>query len=250
MPDHRKHRGAHPEDAELFAPAVVPRLQEASDHLAWLLSRGYGEPASLELVGNRFALNERQRRAVLRATCSDRQREDRRARELPANALRDRALEVDGFNLLLTVEAALGGGVLLACRDGALRDMASMHGSYRRVEETLPAIHAIGVTLASYAPASVGWLLDRPVSNSGRLAAMLREAAEEHDYPWTVEVVPDPDPLLAESAAVVATADSGILDAGILDVGNLDAGLTWLNLAALVVRERVDDPWVVDLGGR
>jgi hypothetical protein len=29
------------------------------------------------------------------------------------------------------VEAALAGGVILACRDGAYRDMASIHGTWR-----------------------------------------------------------------------------------------------------------------------
>ena len=38
--------------------------------------------------------------------------------------------------MLTTIEAALAGGVILAARDGAYRDMASMHGSYRKVAET------------------------------------------------------------------------------------------------------------------
>src|SRR6266404_1471952 len=45
-------------------------------------------------------------------------------------------LLIDGFNLILTLESALGGGVMLVGRDGCYRDMASVHGTYRRVEET------------------------------------------------------------------------------------------------------------------
>ena len=46
-------------------------------------------------------------------------------------------------NVLITLESALGGGVLLRCRDGCLRDMASLHGTYRIVDETDPALDAL-----------------------------------------------------------------------------------------------------------
>ena len=55
---------------------------------------------------------------------------------------------IDGFNLLITLEAALSGGLVLLCRDGCLRDLSSVHGSYRSVQETERAINLIGTTLA------------------------------------------------------------------------------------------------------
>jgi hypothetical protein len=60
-------------------------------------------------------------------------------------------IELDGFNVLTTVEAALADGVLLLGRDGCLRDMASMHGSFRRVEETRPALECVGRVLEELA---------------------------------------------------------------------------------------------------
>jgi hypothetical protein len=53
-------------------------------------------------------------------------------------------LWIDGYNVLTSIEAALSGGVILRARDGCYRDMASMHGSYRKVEETISAIHILG----------------------------------------------------------------------------------------------------------
>src|SRR5688500_10446127 len=53
MPDHRSHRGPHPEDAGLFAPAVHPTLRSAVADLSWLLTRGYADPSALKLVGDR-----------------------------------------------------------------------------------------------------------------------------------------------------------------------------------------------------
>jgi hypothetical protein len=134
---------------------------------------------------------------------------------------------IDGFNVLVTVEAALAGGVLLRCRDGCLRDMASMHGSYRRMVETDAAVDLIGAALAPLRLGTVRWLLDQPVSNSGRLAERIRAAAPP-DAGWHCELVHDPDRPLRDAPAevVVATADSGILD----------HGPRWLDLASLAVR--------------
>ena len=216
MPDTRAHRGPHPRDAVLFAGVVVPDLREATSHLSWLLSRGYVNPSALKLVGDRFDLKDRQRVAVGRCACPDAARHDRAARRLSLRDLRGKSVYLDGFNVVTTVEAALGGGVLLIGRDGAVRDMASMHGNYRKVAETAPALERIRDVLDEAAPAAVRWLLDRPVSNSGRLAALIRGAAGDRN--WAAECVRDPDPLLyvpddgADPDFVAATADAGILD--------------------------------------
>lgn len=236
MSDRRRHRGAHPRDRELFAQEHWPALQAAVAHLSWLLSRGYAEPSSLKLVGDRFRLTERQRLAVRRAACSDQQRAERRRKRQSLQTLRGERLEVDGFNLLTTIEAALAGGVLLACRDGLLRDMASMHGSYRKVGETRPALERIGAVLSPAAPAEVVWRLDEPVSNSGRLAGVIAAVAAEHGWSWRTEVVGDPDRLLSRSPFCVATADSVILD----------RCARWCDVATAVVQD-VPDAWIIPL---
>ena len=217
VPDARAHRGPDSRDARLFADAQIPALRAAVAELGWLLSRGYVNPSAVKLVGDRHGLRDRQRVAVRRAACSDGALEDRAARRVPLDELKDREVTVDGFNVVTTAEAALGGGILLRCRDGAVRDMASMHGNYRRVAETGPALGLIRDVLNEVNPAAVRWLLDRPVSNSGRLAGLIREAAARPGEPrrWTAECVPDPDPLLCENKAdefVAATADGGVLD--------------------------------------
>ncbi len=134
--------------------------------------------------------------AVLRSACSDAALASRRSRELNPGSVRGRPLLIDGFNLILTLESALGGGVVLVGRDGCYRDMASVHGSYRRVEETRPALDLSAQWLAEWGVGPCTWLLDAPVSNSGRLAAMIRAVG----LGWSAEVIPDPDAILAPSA--------------------------------------------------
>lgn len=110
MPDTRSHRGPHPEDAVLFAHEKWPALQGASADLCWLLDRGYAMRSALTLVGDRYALAQRQRLAVARSTCAASDRDRRLAHQAPVAALRDAELWIDGYNLLITVEAALAGG--------------------------------------------------------------------------------------------------------------------------------------------
>jgi len=237
VPDRRKHRGKHPEDARLFGPEAQGALRAAVADLSLLLTRGYAEKSALKLVGDRFALDERQRRAVMRATCSDESRERRRAHQAAPEELRGRPLVIDGYNVLTTVEAALAAGVILAARDGTCRDIAGLHGTYRKVEETLPALALLGRALDDLGVAECRWYLDSPVSNSGRLKTVMLEVAARSGWPWKVEVVPSPDRVLIESGEIVATSDSAILDR----CGR------WFNLARAVVAARVPQAFVVEL---
>ena len=237
MPDRRTHRGPHPEDEELFATGAIPRLQDATRDLCWLLSRGYAAVSALKLVGDRHALRQRQRIAVARSACSDTESARRAGRRLDLAGLNGRKLLVDGYNLLTTIEAALAGGVILAARDGSYRDMASMHGSWRRVAETGPAIDLIGGFLKMADAPDCHWYLDRPVSNSGRLRKLLADRAASEGWHWSVELADDPDRVLAAAQEPIATADSAILD----------RCTSWVNLAAELIRARIPDAWIVEL---
>ena len=239
MPDRRKHRGPHPEDARLFAPEVWPLLREAAADLCWLLSRGYADKSSLKLVGDRYELVARQRTAVGRCSCSDARAARRKDRRVRPEGLAGRPLWLDGYNVLTTVESALAGGVVLAGRDGTYRDMASMHGSYRKVAETLPALKLLGRVTAALKVGQCLWYLDRPVSNSGRLKQIMEDVAAAEGWPWQVDLVHDPDALLAETGQIVATADSAILD----------RCTAWFNLARETVVRHVPQSRMLDLSG-
>ncbi|HNR31827.1 MAG TPA: DUF434 domain-containing protein [Candidatus Hydrogenedentes bacterium] len=237
MPSKQNHRGRHPADTALFAPEHVPRLREAVSDLSWLLTRGYSRVSALKLVGDHNQFAVRQRMAVDRCACSDASLAWRREHQVPCAHIRGETLIVDGYNLLITVESALAGGVLLRGRDGCIRDMASLRGSYRRVEETLPAIEHIGDVLATRAPARVEWYLDAPVSNSGRLKALLQTRADAAGWPWDIRLAPNPDTLLAASPHIVITADSWILD----------RAARWANVAPEVLDGSGGDVTVLDL---
>ena len=239
MPDIRKHRGAHPEDRKLFADDQLPALRTAVRELSWLLSRDYSIKGALKLVGDRYALTDRQRLAASRAACSDQSKEHRAATHLPVDAMAGKEIIIDGFNLIITIEAALSGGILIHGRDGCIRDLSSVHGSYRSVNETDQAINLIGTALAGLRPKSVAWLLDRPISNSGRLAKRIRDLATETAWNWTVEVLFNPDAEIIASGHLVVSSDSHVLD-------ETDR---WINLTRNLLDHRLKKFWLIDLSG-
>src|SRR5258708_5218327 len=110
MPDRRMHRGPHPDDDRLFGPEMIPRLVSATDDVCWLLNRAYAAPSCLKLAGDRYELQQRQRTAVARCSCSESAKLRRTARQIPIGSLTGQTLLIDGYNVLTTVEAALAGG--------------------------------------------------------------------------------------------------------------------------------------------
>lgn len=240
MPDTRKNRGANPTDDALFSSAQHPLLRRACADLSWLLSHRYAMPSALKLVGDRYDLTARQRKAVERGTCTELQRASRVAKRHDALRLKDARVCVDTFNVIITSESALGGAPVFIGQDTALRDLAGVHGHWRRVHQTAQALASLSGPLSL--AREVTFVLDRPVSNSGRLATWIRAYAAEHALPWHVFLSDRADEAVIAHGGIIASADARILDA-------CDA---WVDLPAIVVRQTAGAypayrPWLVDL---
>jgi hypothetical protein len=232
----QRHRGANLNDKTLFSDKQLLRLHDAVYELCWLLDRGYARHSAIKLVGDHHQLAMRQRLAISRAACSNASRKIRQAKCLPIEKIKDQPLIIDGFNLIITVETAMAGGLLLGCCDGCVRDIASIHGTYRQVHETRQAIELIGKVLQSFNPEIILWLFDKPVSNSGRLAGMVRDIAEAHGWNWQIELVENPDQVILGSHKVAITSDSAILDS----VGR------WVNLGDYLITSHFQGAWLID----
>lgn len=212
MPDKRKHRGQHPADPSLFSSAQLPKLSMAVYDLSWLLGKGYSEKAAVKLVGDRYRLKQRQRMAIQRAVCTEIQKLNRQDKALEIYEVKDRKMLIDGLNLLITIESALSHGLIFEGLDGCYRDLASVHGTYKKVQETPQAIQLIGEVLHDLGTGPVTWLLDKPVSNSVRIKQLLCGLAEANNWPWDVELVNNPDSILMHSIVPIISSDSMILD--------------------------------------
>ncbi|PSQ98924.1 MAG: DUF434 domain-containing protein [Bacteroidetes bacterium SW_11_64_17] len=209
------NRGPHPEDPEQFGPDQYERLRAAVRDLSWLRSRGYSSSRPLRC---------RASSPGSRARCSP-------------GAVAGRELHVDAFNVLITVEAALGGAYLFVGRDTAYRDVDPLKGTYRIVQQTDPALALLADTLSALDLEGITWHLDDSVSNVGRVKARLRHVASERGLAWRLVQEDDVDATLCDVTAPVVTSDSAILD----------ATTAWLHLEALVHRRHVPSARVVDL---
>jgi len=237
VPDKRTHRGPHPADAKLFAAEAIADLAAALADFSLLLTKGYAEKSALKLVGDRFSLTERQRLAVMRSACSDQQLASRNQRRVPIENLAGRLITLDGYNILITIEAAMSGGIVFKGRDGSFRDLASIHGTYRKVTETIPAVQLIGDFLKGLGVTKSLWLLDSPVSNSGRLKTLIGELARENGWDWEIQLLLSPDRELIKTDAIVASSDSVVLD----------GCRRWVNLAQAIIEEKLPKTRLVDL---
>ncbi len=232
-------RGPHPQDRTLFREEALARMREAAADLRYLLGRGYATPSALGLVGDRFQLVTRQRQCLMRAVCAPADAQTVRRGAVDAAAVRNAQLCIDGHNVVITLETALAGGLLVRGDDGFVRDLAEKHGAYRKNVRTEPALRLLGAALSALAPARVCCYFDRPLSGSGALARRMREIVPASSE---VEVVPSPDFVLKARAgedpdAIIATSDSGILR----------RTRRTFDLSAHIITADVRDAWMVSL---
>jgi len=229
-----KHRSLAPEDKIFFDAGRVEKLLRAVDDLTCLLRRGYSQKAAAELVGNRYQLLTRERLALIHAAW---EQESRNSPRKPED-LKGCILYIDGFNLLITLETALGGGILIRAIDGCYRDIANVHGNYTFRIETEDAVELAAKAIKALAVEEAIWYFDRPVSNSGRITKFINETAQRLGVPLHAKTANKVDARLKACPNVVVTADAAILDSGI----------EWFDLAGWIIEHRMSDkPVIIDL---
>jgi hypothetical protein len=228
-----RNRGKDSNDDVLFGPKKIQlKLKEAIVDMHYLLSRGYAEKSSLQLVGNKHRLNVRQQQAVRGMSASQQQMERRKLHTISFNDITSETIIIDGFNLLIILESALSGAYLFKGLDNAYRDLSGVHGTYKRVQQTKEALLLVGNLLKGN---KVVWVFDKPVYNSGRLKTMIREIAEQQGFNWEIILDNNPDKLLAESDHLVVSSDAWVLD----------RAERWLNLSAYIVETSINNANVI-----
>lgn len=230
-------RGFDPDDLKIFSKESIAELKIAQEEIQWLLDRGYKIKQIIEFTGNHYLLSSRARTALQRTTSSTAEYEKRRSTMLPFEYAKGGCLNIDGFNLIITLEVAMSGSPILLGKDGVFRDLAGLRGTYRIIDKTDTAISLIGKTLQELSVPMVKFYLDSPVSNSGRLKTKILEYSEQWGMPVEVELIPNVDAVLAGKERVV-TGDSIILD----------ECKSWFNLSRKIIEDHIQDAWVVDLG--
>ena len=219
-------RGYVPEDERNFAPEAIHTMQIASFHVRYLINEGYDLKQASTFVGNHFLLSERQRLAIMRSLATDEQLAGRRDRQVQITDLGEKEVWIDGFNTIITLEVMLSEGILFECMDGTIRDLAALRGTYRLIPETSEAVRMMLHILQEARISKAIILLDEPVSNSGRLKALIADIGEEFGFEMDIQILRDVDRSLYGRENVI-TSDSVILDHCV----------SWVNLAAECMKE-------------
>lgn len=229
------NRGFVPGDANEFGDAVLPTLRYAQQDIVYLLGRGYELTHAVTFVGNRFQLSARQRTALTRASSEAVVVAARKQRQ--TDSLAGSTVYIDGFNLIITLEAAQSPETtLLGCMDGTVRDLCGLHGTYRLIEATATALNWTAESLVNLKVAQAVFYLDAPVSNSGRLRTAILEVMGRHSLPCEVLLVPNADRELWDKSPVITT-----------DAIILERCSSWVNLAASIISDKLPERRIVRL---
>ena len=202
-------RGYVPEDDKNFSAEAIEKMKTASRHVLYLINEGYDIKQATTFVGNHFILSERQRLALARSLSTEEQLKRRKDKE--RESAQGCEVWIDGFNTIITLEVMLSNSILYRGMDGTIRDLAALRGTYRIIPETTDAVKLLFDTLTKMNVKSAHILLDEPVSNSGRLKALIADIGEGVRFEPDILVIKDVDRTLYEKDNVV-TSDAIILD--------------------------------------
>jgi hypothetical protein len=223
-----RNRGKNTGDDTLFSTQKqIDKLKLALQDMQYLLSRGYAEKASSDLVGNHYRLKARQIQALRGASASELQIQQRKSKELRISDLKGNTIYLDVFNVLILLESLLSEAYIFEGTDGCFRDLSGVHGTYKRVNQTQRAIELVALFYKKSQSENLIWIFDKPVSNSGRIKEMIVDFAKENYLDWNVELEFNPDKFLAENAEIMVSSDAWILD----NCRN------WFNLVGYLINE-------------
>lgn len=187
-------------------------LQKAAEDFRYLLNRGYPRKAALEMVGNRYQLVSDQRHLLHRGVFSDSDSKSRRKKRISINRIGNKDLVIDGYNVLITIEAGLSGRPLVLGDDGFIRDISGLSGNFKKTDKTDEALQLIFDFIKRVKPRKTLLLFDSPISRSGELAREARDGLKRENLSGDAMAVRVPEKILIGFPGIIATSDTAIID--------------------------------------
>lgn len=207
----QSNRGKEAKDDILFGKQAQLIFKEALSDLHYLLSRNYSDKNSLQVVGTRYKLTQRQLRAIQSMAASEEQLTVVKNKAVGIESLIGQDLVFDGFNVLILLESLFSNAYLFKGMDGCYRDLSSVHGTYKKVSQTTMALDCVAEFCKKHRVGSVLWIFDKPVSNSGRIKKMIEELAANENLNWNVVLENNADQSIIDRQKITVSSDAFII---------------------------------------
>jgi hypothetical protein len=156
-------------------------------------------------VCNHYQLTQENRHFLARTTFSDEEAAAIQAKKVSIDTIHQKDLAVDGYNVLITVEALLKGEAVI-CDDLVVRDTQGVFGKYTITDKTHIALTRISEVIDMYHPKSVTFYFDQQVSHSGDLCSIVRNS-----FSYSCKTHNHVDKVLATRNIITATSDSVLI---------------------------------------
>jgi len=187
------------------------KVFEAARDLRYLLERGYHRESALKLIVDKYQLSTKQKLLLYRAVYDSSTAAKHKEKIVTADRIIDSNLAVDGYNVMITVESGLRGGLLVLCDDGFVRDISAVHGKYRITSMTEKALSIIVKAVQELKPAKINFFFDAQVSKSGELASHVRRILKGSGLTGDACAVERADVSTLDFGEIVATSDSVLI---------------------------------------
>ena len=187
-------------------------VKKAAKDMKYLLDRGYNRNTSLNLTVNRYHLNMRDRNYLRRYVFSENEIRLHKSKLIPITEIRGKKVVVDGFNVLITVDAVLKGRDLVECMDYILRDTSMVFSNYRFDSDTKKALDELMALFQKYDPEYVFFVFDSQISRSGELSSYVREKMDRVGISGDASTAKSADKKIIELNHITASSDSRIIE--------------------------------------
>ncbi|WP_456416917.1 DUF434 domain-containing protein [Methanocaldococcus sp.] len=184
-------------------------IEKAKEDFRYLINRGYKKDVALNFVANHYKLSKEDRLRIIRTTHTDEEIKITKSKLKRLSDIKGKTLYIDGFNVLIGLEALIKGNKVVLCDDNIYRDFEKVYGKYKINEYSVKAISLLLKILKEYDIKPIIYL-DAQVSKSGMLAKNIREKMKDYNIVGEVHCVKNCDYNL-KNKEIVATSDSIII---------------------------------------
>jgi|WetSurMetagenome_2_1015567.scaffolds.fasta_scaffold104207_2 hypothetical protein len=189
------------------------RFREAALDYQYLLNHKYSQKSIMKLIGDRYALTSIERSALYRGISSTEEATRRFSKLADPEFVNNTILNIDGYNVLITIGSYLNGNLVFISTDRLVRDASEIHGKAFRTELFNKAILLIFSYLQTVHPAVLNFYFDKPVSHSGELCEKINILLNHYRIEGSATTLPSPDHYLKTlDEGLIATSDSSIID--------------------------------------